>query len=305
MQFYSENQIRTLHSEFRTLKNYAGKLAFLDRYFGIIPFSFPDFDPQLNFLFLKEKTEELVSIFKMERNNPGLTEKKFCFKETFSFSIKPANSNSSAYSNYILARFLSRAPAFDEWIRQKISEGQSIEFYLREANGLINQIEYCLQNEYDKSFTLQCMSVFYKGFYDAYINRVNTPDKKRKFIELYLYAQGIIYANYVGSLKTALQKSRNPVEFYTALNLDLAGKLGLLDELGIIDFLKIKYAGLDPVSLEEKLAEIICLITGEYIEQKEPVLKILSDMNRQSPNGYTKRQSHGTRSKIAQLAARK
>src|SRR6266404_3527039 len=145
MQGFSENQIRALHTEFKSQKKYTDKLAFFDRWFGIIPFPFPDLDPQLSFFFQKEN---------------------------------------------------------------------------------------------DKSFKLQCMSVFYKGFYDAFRKRVNGPGKKRKFIELYLYAQGIIYANYIGYLKTALRKSRNPLDLYKPLHLDLPGKLELMKELGIIDFLK-------------------------------------------------------------------
>src|SRR5450755_129227 len=118
MQSYSENQIRILHTEFRSHKKYAAKLAFFDRNFGIIPFHFPAFDPLLGFFFQEEKSEELITIFRMERNNPGLNEKKFSFGETFVFNIKPANSNSAAYSRYILSRFLSLAPQFEDWIQQ-------------------------------------------------------------------------------------------------------------------------------------------------------------------------------------------
>src|ERR1700688_2114956 len=159
MQRYSENQIRALHSEFKNHKKYADKLAFFDQIFGIIPFSFPDFDPRLRFFFQKEKTDELAEIFKNERNNPGLTERKFFFGENIIFNIKPANSNSAAYSNYILSSFLSRSPVFEEWIRQNISVDSPVELLLEEANGIINKIEFCLSNEYDKSFKLQCMSV--------------------------------------------------------------------------------------------------------------------------------------------------
>lgn len=282
MQGFSENQIRALHTEFKSQKKYTDKLAFFDRWFGIIPFPFPDLDPQLSFFFQKEKTEELVAIFKKERNNPGLTEKKFAFSETFVFNIKPANSNSSSYSSFILSSFLSRKPIFDDWIRQKKSGEKSVELFLDEANATVNQIEFCLQNEYDKSFKLQCMSVFYKGFYDSFRKRVNGPGKKRKFIELYLYAQGIIYANYISYLKTALKKSRNPVDLYKPVHLDLPAKLELLKELGIIDFLKGKYAGMDSDFFEHKITEIIYLITGEYPEQRE--LELLSIMNGQSAN---------------------
>lgn len=289
MQRYSENQIRILHSEFKSQKKYGDKLAFFDRLFGIIPFSFPEFDPLLTFLFSKDKTEELETIFKRERNNPGLTERKFCFAETYSFNIKPANSNSSAFSSYILSRFLYRAPRFDEWIRQKVTNDKSVEFLLDEANSVINKIEYYLQNEYDKSFMLQCMSVFYKGFFESFCNRITLPGKKRKFIELYLYAQGIIYVKYISSLKTALLKSLNAVELPAQVNLDLTGKMDLLHELGIIELLKTKYAGADTVSLENKVGEIICLLTGEPVEQKESVVKMLSDLTVEKTNGHAQK----------------
>ncbi len=306
MQRYSENQIRELHSEFKSHKKYADKLAFFDQFFGIIPFIFPDFDPRLRYFFQKEKTDELAEIYRNERNNPGLTERKFFFGESFIFNIKPANSNSAAYSNYILSSFLSRSPVFEEWIRQNISDERSVESLLDEANGTINKIEYCLYNEYDKSFKLQCMSVFFKGFYDAFSNRVNLPGKKRKFIELYLYAQGIIYSNYLGSLKRSLHVDFFvPVDLQKPANLDLPGKLDLLNELGILDFLKTRYSGMDSVSFENKMAEILCLLTGEYIGQKESVLKILSTMNRKNQNEILKRVSSGFYNKTAHSSVRK
>jgi hypothetical protein len=272
---YSENQIRNLYAEFKSLKKYVEKLAFFDRWFGIIPFAFPDFDPQLRFFFQKEKTEELVDIFKKERNNPGLTEKKFSYGEIFAFNIKPANSNSSAYSHFILSCFLSRKPVFEEWIRQHRITENSVETFLDEANGIVNRIENHLQNEYDKSFQLQCMSVFYRGYYDAFTKRLNGPGKKRKFIELYLYAEGMIYADYISSLKAELRKSSNPVDAQKHVLLDLAGKLALLNKLGILDFLKKKYLGSEPVSSENELVETISLITGETLEQKEMILASL------------------------------
>ena len=82
-----------------------------------------------------------------------------------------------------------------------------MEDLLDEANGVVNTIEMYLQNEYDKSFKLQCMSVFYRGFYDAFTRHLNGPGKKRKFIELYLYAQGMIYADFISSLKEAMRKT--------------------------------------------------------------------------------------------------
>ena len=281
---FSENQVRQLHNEFKSLKKYTDKLAFFENRFGIIPFDFPDFDPDLNFFFRNEKTYELEIIFKKERNNPGLTEKKFIYQEELTFNIKPANSNSSVYSHFILSRFLARCPAFEEWINQR--GGQlSTALLLEQANGFVNQIESSLQNEYDKSFRLQCMSVFYRGFYDAFTKRTHGPGKKRKFTELYLYAQGIIYASYIRFLKIALRKPVAILEVKKPAPLDLAGKIALLNELGITEFLEKKYAGLEAVSLENKLAELISQITGEFIAQKERL--ILSLRNVQHTNGLS------------------
>ncbi|HET7001396.1 MAG TPA: hypothetical protein VFI33_08810 [Puia sp.] len=278
-QGYSENQIRSLYSEFKSLKKYVEKLAFFDRWFGIIPFEFPDFDPHLRFFFAREKTEELVDIFKKERNNPGLTLKKFQFDETFAFNIKPANSNSSVYSHFILSCFLARKPTFAEWIKQNISIDKTIEDLLDEANTVMNTIEMYLQNEYDKSFKQQCMSVFYRGFYDAFTSHLSGPGKKRKFIELYLYAQGMIYADFISSLKTAMRKAGQPEDIKTQAPLDLAGKMNLLNELGILDFLTKMYSNSGSGLSSNDLAETISRITGESPEQKEMILHLIKKMS--------------------------
>jgi hypothetical protein len=276
---YSENQIRSLYSEFRSLKKYVEKLAFFDRWFGIIPFNFPDFDPHLRFFFEREKTEELADIFKKERNNPGLTVKKFEYDEVFAFNIKPANSNSSAYSHFILSCFLARKPPFEEWIKQNTSADVTLEFLLDESNSIINSIELYLQNEYDKSFRLQCMSVFYRGYYDAFTRHLNGPGKKRKFIELYLYAQGMIYADFISSLKRAMWKVNLPDDSEIQAPLDLTGKMNLLRELGILDFLMDKYVNPASGLNDIKLAETIIRITGESLALKDMTLHLMKKMS--------------------------
>ena len=278
-QCYSENQIRSLYSEFKSLKKYVEKLAFFDRWFGIIPFDFPEFDPQLRFFFEREKTEELADIFKKERNNPGLTLKKFHYEEIIAFNIKPANSNSSVYSHFILSCFLSRKPSFEEWIKQNKSADKAVADLLDEANTMVNSIEIYLQNEYDKSFKLQCMSVFYRGFYDAFTRHLNGPGKKRKFIELYLYAQGMIYADFISSLKTAMRKASHPEDLKTQPPLDLAGKMYLMHELGILDFLMDRFLNSESGLADINLAETISRITGESPEQKEMILHLMKKMS--------------------------
>src|SRR4030095_9687844 len=91
-----------------------------------------------------------------------------------------------------------------------------------------------------------------------------------------LYAQGIIYSKYISSLKAALVESRSPFDLQKPEHLDLPGKLALLNELEIIDLIRKKFAGLDLASFENKVVEMICLITGENMEQKELILRTLT-----------------------------
>ncbi len=44
---------------------------FFDRWFGIIPFDFPAFDPLLRFFFEREKTAELSIFLRRKETIPG------------------------------------------------------------------------------------------------------------------------------------------------------------------------------------------------------------------------------------------
>ena len=254
------------------------------------------------FSFRKKKRKNCLIFLRKKGTTRALQKKNSPMVKYFVFNIRPANSNSAIYSNYILSRFLSRAPLFAEWIHQKKTADKPVELFLDEANGIVNQIEYHLQYEQDKRFNLQCMAVFYKGFYDAFSNRVYGSGKKRKFIELFLYAQGIIYANYIAALKIAYNQSRNPVDLQRPVSLDLSGKLSLLHELGVIDFLKSKYAGLDSNSFENKVAEMLCLIMGEHTDQKGPVIQMLSSLSRPGFNGAGKSNAYAIHQKLLRLS---
>jgi len=90
-------------------------------------------------------------------------------------------------------------------------------------------------------------------------------------------------------LKAALYKERNPAEFLQSHHLDLQGKLELLVELGVVEFLKNRYSAMDPVSFARKLAEVLCIIMGEEADQTELVLKILTEQEGQISNPENKK----------------
>jgi hypothetical protein len=89
----------------------------------------------------------------------------------------------------------------------------------------------------------------------------------------------MIYADFIGSLKTALRKTGHPEEPETQIPLDLAGKMNLINELGILGFLADKYITPESGLPDIKLAEIISRIMGESPEQAQLVLHLMKKMN--------------------------
>ena len=254
---YPEEQVRVLHTQFVSMKRYLDRLAFFDRHFGIIPFSFPPFDPELPYFFEADKTAALVEFMKKERNNPELSERSFRFGDSYRFSIKPINSNNPLYSTYILCKFLVAAPGADEYLDKPLLRQDSK--MLDDGNRIINFIEYKLQNEYDKSPKIHFMTVFYRGFSDAFLQKVRLPDKKRKFIELYLYAQGILYAKYLAILKSRVIPRRKTGRIPAAPG--FSNGVGLLNELGAIDLLQRKYSVTPTPESSSAFADIILQIS--------------------------------------------
>lgn len=278
MKKFSANGIRALYLEYKTLKRYVEKLMFFDLHFELIPFSFPAFDPELLFFFENEKIASLTAIYKGERNNPALSEARFSFDADYRFCIKPTNSNSSIYSTYILSKFLSAIPDFEKLIRQQES-GIAVDNpydrpVLEKANRIINQIEYKLKNEYDKSLTQHCMAVFFKGFTDSFAEQVTIPDKKRKFIELYLYAQGILYAKYLEAVRKHYVKSLAISCLPAIPSSHLQNKILLLRDSGAIDQFEKKYSNLGKEDIEYKMSALICLITGEDMTRQDLVREL-------------------------------
>jgi hypothetical protein len=89
----------------------------------------------------------------------------------------------------------------------------------------------------------------------------------------------MIYADFISSLKTAMRKTSHPEDLKTQLPLDLAGKMKLISELGILDFLTDKYATSENGLSEIKLAEIISQMMGESPEQAQLVLHLMKKMS--------------------------
>lgn len=212
MHIYTEQEIIIIHREFRAIKRYKDKLSFFDIKFTVIPFLFPPFSPDLPILFNHEITNRLIGILKNERKNPMLTKKIFSFSDrTYEFDIKPTNSNCIAYNNFIISKFLEVSDQLDKIAKECMtninSDQTAVKKIIENLEKIIIHIEYTLANGYDKSLQYYFMNVFYKGLSDARWNKIKPSHKKKKFTILYLYTQGVLYAQLIITIKELFEEN--------------------------------------------------------------------------------------------------
>lgn len=280
----SHDKIKKLQIAFFDLTNYTDKLSFFDQHFSVIPFLYPSFHPKLNYLFIPEELSNLSNLYEKEKGGNNLLIKKIAFKEIlYVFDISPDAINRQTLNKFIIDKFLLEDSAFIKHIKKMQELGRRnkplIETYLNEAIGLTNFMADQKNDFKERSYRNQFMNVFLEGFNDSARNSVKQFPLKKKFIELYLYAQGILFDKYIKVL-TALKetKKHDPKKQKKGDEgadpfKELHSKLLLLKKLEILDFLKYKYAYMEKHDLNRTIGEIICKITGESIKFKDQVIK--------------------------------
>lgn len=258
---YAQEQIRNLYLEFSSIRRYADKLIFYDMHFDIIPFTFPPFQTDLYAFFSDKSIDALTNILHQERKSSYAWEQVFSFEnESYTFCIKPWNDNHLLLKQFILNKIISGGPQPEEIINKRIKysdhRGKVCAEMLEISRQMIKYLKYKTEHEFERNFKMQFITVFLKGVADCQ-NDIDQMaiNKKRKFIELYLYAQGILYGRYLNLLEKFSQLAQRHDEF--------PQKLQLLNELGIVDAIKRKYLSLSKIELDKKVEELLLYITGE------------------------------------------
>ncbi len=142
----------------------------------------------------------LADILKLEKTNPRLLEKVFIFGNSkYVFNIKPINSNSPVFNNFVIAKLLSaQSYIVNESKELSHNNEEEIKAIVDALNAMRNSVEGGVINKNRLSLKSKFIKIFYKGFLDSYLQRRHPfLLKKRLFIELYLYSHGLLFAQYV------------------------------------------------------------------------------------------------------------
>jgi hypothetical protein len=203
----SEQEIKSLFSDFQSIKKYAQKVHFFDLHFNVVPFDFPEFEVDVHKIFSPAGVEKLAGVLKLEQRKAALLDRIFHFQDdSYTFSIRPSNSNALVLNNYILSKFMNRSSILNTIARQKRFYRRPAKLWeelLTDANEMIIFLRKRIDAEYEGKASLETklMAVFMKGYADR-TNDLPLPRfvRRRKFVELYLYAYGYSYGDFTRSL---------------------------------------------------------------------------------------------------------
>jgi hypothetical protein len=270
--------IKEIFNKFQQIVSYSGKLKFFDEHFGLVPYNFPFLQTAVDILVRGEGINQLIEIFEEERKITLPLSKKLMYEnEEFVFNIAPANSNRQLLNDYLIEYFLSNDNAYsgklEEIKKLAATDKDIIKDALKDANDIISLIGSKLKNETERSFRNQFLTVFHNGYSDFKSIYVKSFSTKKKCIELYLYAQGILFAKHIEELEKAANYSGDEntenLPFDIPDNAKLKSKLTLLSENGIIEFLYGK------LYTDEEIATFIMELLGEKKSSRTTIMNYL------------------------------
>ncbi len=251
------NNWNKLRREFNDLTNYYDKLTFYADHFSIIPNDFPVFNPQLDIFLKEEHFKELLAISQKERMKNATLIKRIDLPNGRGviFNAAPTTKNRQLLNEFIIGQFIAQDAGFKNVMSKidqlDIADREIINDIRNSAKSLLCLISHKLSGNYETSFRNQFLHIFYTGYKDYELNVIKRFSIKRKLIELYIYAQGILFAKYVEAVNHKM---------FVEAKLDkpsLKNRINLFYKLGIIDHLRRK------LHSEQKLIESISEITGE------------------------------------------
>ena len=283
---------------FRTQKDYASRIAFVDAHFPVMTDLFSNFDLQLEFLFIADKTQQLVSIYKQERIILARFRKQFSFGDrTYIFDARPAYSNRAHFNAFILDKLVNKDKQYNRLVSELetsgVVQGRTAEELLAEMDTLLMNIRDYLLQKRSPSFRIQFMKLFYNGYNDCLYGNLAIFKTRKKFVELFIYAQGLLFcrfrqlARYKMSFDALPETKR--MESFTA-DQEWQNQIILLQRTGMLDVLNNNVSHPMESVKKDKISTIICRIIGQHPVMKDRIAHYLNFIS--AGNNYFKKPSH-------------
>lgn len=264
---YTIARIKKYYLQFHALVKYEDKVRFFDEHFSIVPFQFPGFKTDLFAFFSDDNLYRLHEILHYERSENTLLRNFPIGNELFSFSIRPFHNNGLVLNKYIISKFLGGTECLHTTLLDAIAmqeqAGITPALQLEKATDALGVLQARFRQEYKLNFKNQFLTVFVKGMVDASgEEQPHLFSRKKKMIELYLYAMGFTFGRYLEELKAIINEA-SATKPAAPMPANVEKKVVLLREMGCIEAISSKYSFLSKTERHKKIAEVLSLITGD------------------------------------------
>jgi hypothetical protein len=284
MSLMTDDYVIKLFAAFSAQEGYLNRLSHFEKHFHVIFDLFPAFDYTLTFLNDPGQIGLLTDMYRKDSSIYAALKKEFSIdKRLFVFDVRPVNSYRPVFNKYIIDGFVSADRGFNAItgaIEKYGSYGERpVAALMDECDQSIRIVRDNLQKNKTSNFRIQFMTVFYEGYNDHLDGLSKSFRRKKKFIELYLYSQGLLFAGYRQRLQSAWlhqeiqEKVTEPDEFKV---LDWRGQVLMLKKMGMLDVLKDKIQHPVETVKRKKIHRIICQIIGQQPYMTESITEYIN-----------------------------
>jgi hypothetical protein len=279
MSFEVFENILVWHKRFQEL-DYQKRVIFFDQHFSIFPFEFPFFDIEASWYNNEIKSTSFLNIFHNETRNKNLYEKIFSVQDQqYKFDIRPLSLLDRIYLNhFILSRFLEAKEVILQNLLADLDNAENplkfLEARIHQLNSIVEWAKHIHQSSHNLSLRVKLLGIFLNGYNAFHFGNENRITNRRKYIELFLYAQGLMLAEHLTELQKRLENKKNEENQPYSLSLPL--KIVLMEQLGILQLLKTNFETNKGRSDSMQLSQLISLITSENPKNHESILKYIS-----------------------------
>jgi hypothetical protein len=291
--FAVANKITTEdYTRFSTL-DYQEKVRLFDKLFGLVPFDFPVADLECLWFTNEIKYNRLVEYFNLENRNKHIYKRTIRSKnKDVVFDVRPLSKPHRIFFNqYVVSGFLAAKDELAKQILVESKRADSASQYLEEkqehllsvvdwARHTVNEPKTCLRHQF--------LRIFLNGF-RAYQNVNDELVKtRRKFVELFLYSQGLLLAGQIDELQKRIDRLQSR-KGKTGMN--PLQKILLLHELGVIELLQKKFSEENLNHHYGSLAELISLICFDGPPMGKMVAEQISALTNTAGSGALPKQN--------------
>lgn len=229
--------VSQLYQQFQVLTSYHEKIHFFDQHLGLLPFDPPPFDPALPWLVGSSPSFNLLDLFLLEVDRrKNFYKKTFTYEDqTFTFSVNPFSKNQRITLNqFILNKFLNGLVVWKRQVAKQATLLSVWEQQLDSANGLLTRIRELASEKNEQAMHTKFLQVFLKGYVDKNMHE-QVVNRRKRFVELFLYAQGLLYSQYMEAVQKKILVLKGHQQVASPL---LNQKLKVMEKLGLFSFLK-------------------------------------------------------------------